>query len=106
MPNNADFSGLEIQYIEIQPDGWVPLVIEYGIKNDAFPIYYWRVKGTKHTFTIPVSRLDFISSGNYGEHFKEALEGFREDYLNWSREGFITEWSREYRNQYAKYIII
>jgi hypothetical protein len=105
MPNNVDFSKLEnINTVEINPNGWKPLTIEYGI-NNVFE-YCWRIKGTTHTFTIPIIRLDFISSGNYGEHFKTVLETFREDYIKWKDEGFIYEWSREYRDQYSRYINI
>jgi hypothetical protein len=108
MPNNADFSKLEtINTVEINPTGWItPITIEYGISNDAMPLYYWRVKGTKHTFTIPVIRLDFISSGNYSAHFKEILEKFREDYLEWKQNNWNTEWMQEYKKQYEKFIVV
>jgi hypothetical protein len=106
MPNNTDFSVLEnVHFIDIQPDGWKPIIIEYGIKNDAMPLYCWRVKGTQHTFTIPVVRLDFISSGIYEAHFKQTLEIFREYYIKWKKEGFPTNWAREYESQFSKFIL-
>lgn len=106
MPNNVDFSKFEsIKTMEINPTGWInPIIIEYGISNSAMPLFCWRIKGTKHTFIIPVIRLDFISSGDYDKHFTKVLETFREDYIEWKNEGFITEWSHEYRDQYSRYI--
>lgn len=107
MPNNADFTKLEaIHTIDIQPNGWVPLTIEYGISDDALPTYYWRVKGTQHTFTIPVIRLDFLSSGAYDKHFEKTLEFFREDYLEWIKNNANLQWVQEYREQFSKFIII
>jgi hypothetical protein len=105
MPNNADFSKVEnIHEMEVNPEGWTRIIIEYGITNDALPLYYWRIKDTTHTFTIPVIRMDFISAGNYKKHFEDALRNFREDYKLWEKEGFVTEWSKEYRTQYSRFI--
>jgi len=112
MPHNFDFSELiNIKTIEINPEGWVtPLYVEYGIfdKNPLTDIlhYYWRVRGTLHTFTIPVSRIDYLSSGDYKKFFEYVLENFREDYISWKDEGFITDWSREYQEQYSRFIIV
>jgi hypothetical protein len=115
MPNNFDFSQLkDVKTIEVNPQGWVtPLHVEYGTSNEeytgvygAIPSYYWRVKGTKHTFVIPVIRIDFLSSGNYKKHFENALETFREDYVDWKEKGFSTEWSRDYQRQFSRLIII
>jgi len=112
MPNNFDFSELKnVKTIEVNPQGWViPLYVEYGIGDDIRSYgeisYFWRVKGTQHTFVIPIIRMDFLSSGDYKKHFEDALETFREDYINWKNEGFITEWSREYDKQYSRFIVI
>lgn len=112
MPHNFDFKQLtNIKTIEVSPSGWIsPLYVEYGVGEDdkvfgAFS-YYWRVKGTTHTFVIPIARMDFLSGGDYKKHFNYALEGFREDYLAWKEEGFTTEWSREYSNQYSGFIVV
>jgi len=113
MPHNFDFSGIEnIKSMEINPQGWIsPLHVEYGVANDirnfsGIPSYFWRVKGTLHTFVIPVSRMDFLSGGDYKKHFENALESFREDYLTWQKEGFVTDWSKEYYEQYSRFIIV
>lgn len=113
MPHNFDFSKIEnIKTIEVNPQGWItPLNVEYGMYEDAnvyggITSYFWRIKGTLHTFVIPISRMDYISSGDYKKHFENALESFREDYLTWKEEGFGTEWAKEYYRQYSRFIII
>jgi len=107
MPNNYDFSKLEnVKTIEINPKGWIKsIVIEYGVDFVLSSDYYWRVKGTKHTFVIPVSRLDYISSGEYEKHFSEVLEKFAEEYKEWERGGFFLPWQREYKEQYKNFIL-
>jgi hypothetical protein len=109
MPHNFDFSKVDnIKTIEVNPQGWIsPLYVEYGIIEtlDLTLNYYWRVKGTLHTFVISVARMDYLSSGDYKKFFEYVLEIFREDFLSWKQEGFITEWAREYQQQYSKYII-
>jgi hypothetical protein len=108
MPFNYDFSKLEsIKEIKVSPSGWVnPIIIEYGIGIwSDLQSFYWRVKGTTHTFTIPVVRMNYISKGNYELHFQEVLEAFREDYIGWSEENFYCEWMQQYRDNYSKYII-
>jgi len=108
MPNNYDFSKLrDIKNIEINPAGWInPLTVEYGIGEQLGPTYFWRVKGTRHTFVIPVLRLNFISSGDYGKHFTEVLENFKEnDYESWRSEGFSAPWMREYEANYSHFIL-
>ena len=112
MPHRVDYNKLEnVKTIECHPNGWVtPLYIEYGIHNNVLeentPMYYWRVKGTEHTFIIPVVRLDFISSGDYAKHFAESLEMFREDYIEWAESNFFTSWMQEYEKEYSKFIVL
>ena len=112
MPNNVDFSNIKnIKTLEVNPKGWVEnLVVEYGIGEDmkiyGAESYFWRVKGTQHTFIIPIARMDFLSSGNYKKHFNEALETFREDYLSWKKEGFIYRWAKDYERQFSKFIVV
>lgn len=113
MPNNFNFSNIkDVKTIEVSPTGWItPLYVEYGIFEDiAFyggsPCYFWRVKNTEHTFVISTTRMDFLSSGDIKNHFRDVLEKFKEDYLTWKEEGFITQWSREYEHQYSRFIII
>ena len=94
--------------VNVRAEGWIDnTVVEYGLgMHYNLPSYFWRVKGTEHTFVIPISRLEFLSSGEYAKHFKEALEGFRGDYLEWKDSGFETEWMREYRKEYAGFILV
>ena len=107
MPNNRDFSNVkDIKILEVKPVGWVsPLFVEYGLAfYGGQPSYFWRVKGTLHTFIIPVLRMDFLSQGDYAEHFTKVLQEFREDYIQWSNEKFSQEWQAEYRKQYSEFI--
>ena len=107
MPYNHDFLDLQnIRETEIHLEGWVdPVFIEYGLGiYQTTPSYYWRVKGTKHTFVIPVLRMNFLSQGDYEKHFTEVLQKFREDYIQWKEEGFNTDWGQEYRNQFSRFI--
>jgi len=114
MPHNFDFSKVKnLKTLEVNPNGWIsPLIIEYGIVDgDGDQInnvisYYWRVKGTLHTFVIPVIRMDYLSSGNYKKHFEDALEKFREDYISWKEQGINAGWVNEYYSQYSRFIII
>jgi hypothetical protein len=108
MPNNYDFSKLEnIKTVEINPFGWInPLIIEYGVDFDVSSDYFWRVKGTQHTFVIPVARMNFLSAGNYETHFSEVLEKFGDEYKGWKEIGFATVgWMREYESQYSAFIL-
>jgi len=107
MPNNYDFSKLEnVKVIEVSLEGWVsPLFVEYGAGfHGEVPSYFWRVKGTQHTFVIPILRMDYLSQGDYGKHFQEALQGFRSDYIGWSKEGWYIEWMQKYKEDFSEFI--
>ena len=111
MPNNIDFSKKvkNIKEIEVNPKGWInPLTIEYGTSEKVYPIesYCWRIKGTAHTFLIPIVRMDFISGGDYVKHFEHVLEIFREDYTSWEEQRIEAPWANEYRRQYKSFIVI
>ena len=112
MPNNYDFSELKgVKEIFVAPQGWIsPLFVEYGLSEDIITYgtlsYYWRVKGTTHTFLIPAIRMDFLSSGDYKKHFEESLEVFRKDYIEWKNKNFDIVWMKEYEKQFSKFIII
>jgi len=107
MPYEYDFDNLQmVREMEVHPKGWVePLFVEYGMGVQvSTPSYFWRVKGTKHTFVIPVLRMNFLSSGDYEKHFNEALEGFRLEYLEWKNEKFYTPWMKEYQEDFRRFI--
>ena len=108
MPNIVDFSKFnEIKEKEINPFNWInPLVIEYALLPSVNGmIYAWRVKGTKHTFTIPLKRMNYLSEGDYGKHFIIALENFREDYVSWKDYKEEPEWVKEYKADYKNFIL-
>ena len=97
--------------IVVTPRGWRgPVTVEYAHAQaheyDTQCSIVWRVKGTTHTFTIYEQKLNVISKGDYGKHFKEALEGFREDYLTWftSEEYRGAVWKEEYKRQFGRFI--
>lgn len=107
MPNNVDFSIIEnVKIAEVHPSGWIsPLFVEYGLSVfGGQPSYFWRVKGTQHTFVIPVIRIDFLSQGDYATHFEKILENFRDDYISWKEDNFSQQWMSEYREQFAAFI--
>ena len=107
MPNNYDFSKVEnVKVVEINLDGWIsPLYIEYGIglHGELFS-YFWRVKGTQHTFVIPILRMDYLSQGDYNEHFKKVLSKFRKDYIGWDKEEWYLSWMQKYREDFSQFI--
>jgi hypothetical protein len=109
MPYNYDFLKLTtVQQMEVHPKGWVePLFVEYGMGvHGSTPSYFWRVKGTKHTFVIPVLRMNFLSSGDYTTHFSDVLTQFREDYIEWANQGWNTPWMKEYKEDFKQFISI
>ena len=109
MPYNHDFSNLQnIAETEILLEGWIqPIFVECGLGiHGTTPSYFWRVKGTKHTFVIPVLRMNFLSQGDYKKHFSDILTKFRDDYLQWFNNEFNTEWGREYHQQFVRFIVL
>lgn len=108
MPHNVDFSEIKnVTEVTVNPKGWInPLTIEYGHADyGVTPSIYWRVKGTLHTFLMPIVRLEYLSSGNYDSHFEKVLEGFRDEYLEWKDSGFKIQWQGHYREQYKRFIL-
>jgi hypothetical protein len=97
----------EITETSIEPKGWYPVVVEHGIKalgNSQAYEMQWRVKGTEHTFRIPLNVFYEQSKSNYEEHFTEVLEIFRIDYLGWYKQGFKEDWMQKYRKQFKELI--
>jgi hypothetical protein len=93
--------------LSVKPEKWTPLTVEYGYGYVGTLInMFWRVKGTSHTFRIPVNQLNEISKGDYENHIEEFLKIFREDYLTWAGQGFSEEWMREYHREYRNHIIL
>lgn len=108
MPNRVNFSEITNKNtINVEAEGWIDsIAVEYGLgMHYNLPCYFWRVTGTEHTFVIPISRLEFLSSGEYAKHFKEILEGFREEYLEWKSEEFNLPWMKEYKEMFKSLIL-
>ena len=91
--------------IKVRPNGWEDLIIEYGygdISNNQN--FYWRIKGSKHTFRILLQLLNEHTKGKYEQHVEYVLENFREEYLSWAAQGFPEEWMVEYHKEYRNFI--
>ncbi len=109
MPNHYDFTQLiNLKEVELNLSGYInPITIEYGIGDfKGISSYYWRIKGTLHTFTIPILRMDFISKGNYKDHFSKILTSFREEYIEWYKSGLEADWMKEYYEEYKNTILL
>jgi hypothetical protein len=106
MPFYKDFNELWGRgELKVTPRKWKPLIIEYGYGYVGTLInMFWRVKGTRHTFRIPVNILNEHSQGNYEKHIEEFLEIFRNEFLEWVASGLTEEWMREYHAEYKNYI--
>ena len=108
MPHKVDFTTItNVKSVEVHPKGWTsPLFVEYGIGlRYNVPSYFWKVRSTEHTFTIPIERFEFLSSGDYKSHFSKALEGFRKDYMEWKDSGFNTSWMKVYHEEFKMFIL-
>jgi len=108
MPFHKDFSQLWGHgELKVFPKKWKECTVEYGYGYVGTLInVFWRIKGTQHTFRIPLLQLDEISKGDYESHIERFLEIFREDYLSWAAQGFSEEWMRDYHKEYRNYIEI
>lgn len=93
--------------IAIHPTGWYQIKIDYGLRrygaSDSWELC-WRVQGTEHIFRIGLDLFYEDSQGDYEKHFTKVLEVFRQDYLEWYRQGFTEDWMRKYREQFGRYI--
>jgi hypothetical protein len=108
MPYHHVFSNLIGRgEIKVSPVGWTNLSIEYGYGYIGMQQnFYWRVKGSEHTFHIPLQTLNELSKGDYESHIEYVLENFRREYLSWAATGFSEEWMREYHNEFKNFIEI
>lgn len=97
----------EVKVTRIQPKGWYPIDIEYGLslfgQSESYQLC-WRIVNTQHIFRIPLQAFYEYAKGDYEGHFKTVLETFRIDYLNWYKQGFTEEWMQNYRRQFKNYI--
>ncbi len=106
MPYHADFNSFYGRSeFDIKPTGWEKLTIEFGYSYLGEILqYFWRVKGTQHTFRIPVQTINELSRGDYPGHVKQILENFRDEYLSWAAQGFYEDWMVEYHKEYRNFI--
>lgn len=102
-----DINSLQnLQTINILVDGWVnPLEISYGIYSFGISSYIlWKIKGAEHTFKVPSKIVYQHHNDKVEEHFKLTLEKFREDYIDWAKNGFTEDWQKRYYNIFNKFI--
>ena len=107
MPFAKDFSTLTGRgTLDVDVPKWSsPLTVEYGYEHISKMLYFfWRVKGTHHTFRIDYPQLMQLTEGNYEEHISDFLKNFRQEYLGWASTGFREPWMREYHEQYKRFI--
>jgi len=108
MPYHKDFDELQNRgEFALQPEGWEPLIIEYGYDEIGSATYFfWRIAETRHTFRKPVSVLNQETGGDYTQGIKGFLEEFRQEIMGWVMQKPIPEWAREYVSEYNKWIKI
>ncbi len=107
MPFVKDFSTLTGRgTFDVDVPKWSsPLTIEYGYEYISTMLYFfWRLKGTSHTFRIDYMQLMQLTEGNYEAHISDFLKSFRQEYLGWAATGFSETWMREYHEQYKNFI--
>jgi hypothetical protein len=106
MPFIKDFSTLTGRgSFDTEISKWSPLSIEYGYEYISTALYFfWRIKGTSHTFRIGYLELMEQTGGDYEKHISSFLKEFRKEYLGWAATGFSEPWMREYHNEYKNFI--
>lgn len=106
MPYIKDFSTLIGRgEFSLEVPKWKPLSIEYGYEyiNEILQ-FYWRIKGTTHTFRGLYHQIIQQSHGKYDEYIKIVLQEFRTEYIQWLYSGLQQAWMREYHEQYKNLI--
>lgn len=108
MPFHQNFEELYAKgEMHVKPNGWAELDIDYGYTDiGRQKNFCWRIKGTQHTFRIPLTSLNEFSQGNYEHHIEYVLENFRQEYFSWAAQGFPAKWMVEYHREYSNYIQI
>lgn len=101
---------VDIHQIIIRPKGYVKdLVISVGIGNlgnTKHLIKYFSVKGTEKVFKLDIKHYNkyFTHYGSDEKIFENFFNTFRVDYLSWQKEGFKTDWQKQYKNDFEQYI--
>ena len=106
MPYEVDFNDLRGKgSFDLEIEKWEPLTVEYGHNYiGSLLFFFWRIKGTTHTFRISYPELMNSTQGQYEKHVAAFLKTFRLEYLGWANQGFGAPWMREYHEQYKNYI--
>lgn len=96
----------DIKEIKLSVDGWLPLIINYGLFKISEKIYLlWNVVGSEHTFGVSLQLVMQQHGEKYDEHFKLTLKKFKEDLLEWAKEGLPEDWMKNYYKQFSDLLI-
>lgn len=106
MPYHKNFDDLQLRgTFNIQPEGWKPLLIEYGYDDiGKASFFFWRVSETRHTFKEAVSHLNQRTGGHYQESISLFLEDFRNELVSWAMATEREAWAEDYINEYNQWI--
>lgn len=87
--------------LEIETEGWVPLVIEYTTRAfSGVSWLFWKVSGTDHVFQIQYQMILMNHAGDLKEAIELALKTFRADYKTWEKMDFQEEWMKRYQKMF------
>ena len=106
MPYHKDFDELQLRgTFEIHPEGWKPLIIEYGYDDiGRASFFFWRIAETRHTFKEAVSHLNQRTGGDYQGSIEEFLVGSHQELVSWAMARPQPDWAKEYLTEYNKWI--
>lgn len=112
MWTNEKFIEASKKVMQVNPNGWMPCMIEYSLVRvnqfDPFKSVCFRIKGTNHTFAYFENTVNTSFGGDYKAFFEKVLEDFRKDFLEWNQSQVYksTGWFREYESEYRGKIIM
>lgn len=84
--------------VQFEQEGWEKTEILYSTEiHNGVSYLCWKVKDTDHIFRILTATVYQKHGLEYREHFSITLKVFREDFLEWERQGFPEEWMKRYQ---------
>ena len=99
-------SGKLENFLELEIPGWKKIKIFYGFSvSSGITILHWKIENTDHIFTVPHHILILQNEENLSDHFVKTLKVFRNDFLEWKKEGFPLDWMKKYENMFNDLIL-
>jgi hypothetical protein len=90
----------------LEVPGWINLKVDYSLEFQGGVSYLcWKVKNTDQIFRVQTTVVYENHGLEYSQHFILTLKSFREDYLEWEKEGFPEDWMRRYKAMFQNMII-